>query len=116
MTDNELITALTDLKIQVSAYRAEATAQNTVTNAKLISIESHLAKQNGRVGKLEERVTPLENHCKNTEELPTKIRKLEDSQLTQDSIKRWVVGAIGITATVVSIIFTVLNYFMKSGA
>ena len=89
MTDNELITALTDLKIQVSAYRAEVTAQNTVTNAKLLSIDEKLCKQNGRVGKLEDRITPLENHLVNTAELPEKIRRLEDENLSNRSVKKF---------------------------
>ena len=45
MTDNEILTAINDLKIQVGTYRAEVTAQNTVTNAKLISIEEKICKQ-----------------------------------------------------------------------
>jgi len=89
MTDEQLLTAITDLKIQVSAYRAEVTAQNTVTNAKLISIDEKLCKQNGRVGKLEERMTPLENHVANTEKLPDKIRQLEDEALSNRSVKKF---------------------------
>lgn len=89
MTDNEILTAINDLKIQVSTYRAEVTAQNTITNAKLISIDEKLCKQNGRVGKLEERMTPLENHVVNTEKLPDKIRRLEDEALSNRSVKKF---------------------------
>ncbi len=89
MTNEEIGAAITDLKISLGAYRAEVTAQNTVTNAKLLSIEEKLCKQNGRVGKLEERMTPLENHVANTEKLPDKIRQLEDEALSNRSVKKF---------------------------
>mgnify|MGYP000879971966 FL=1 len=89
MTNEEIGAAITDLKISLGAYRAEVTAQNTVTNAKLISIEEKLCKQNGRVGKLEDRVVPLENHLVNTAELPEKIRRLEDEALSNRSVKKF---------------------------
>jgi hypothetical protein len=89
MTQDEIGAALTDLKIQISTYRAEVTAQNTVTNAKLISIDSHLLKQNGRIGKLEDRVIPLENHCENVKDIPIKIRILEDMSLSNTSVKKF---------------------------
>ena len=89
MTNEEIGAAITDLKISLGAYRAEVTAQNTVTNTKLISIEEKICKQNGRVGKLEDRVVPLENHLVNTAELPEKIRRLEDENLSNRSVKKF---------------------------
>ena len=89
MTNEEIGAAITDLKISLGAYRAEVTAQNTVTNAKLLSIEEKICKQNGRVGKLEDRVVPLENHLVNTAELPEKIRRLEDEALSNRSVKKF---------------------------
>jgi len=89
MTNEEIGAAITDLKISLGAYRAEVTAQNTVTNAKLLSIEEKICKQNGRVGKLEDRVVPLENHLVNTAELPEKIRQLEDEALSNRSVKKF---------------------------
>lgn len=122
MTDNEILTALTDLKINISAYRAETTAQNCITNAALAGVNTRLDKINGSVAAHEkiinERaivVKDFEDFKKDFECVPDKIRHLEDNQLSQSSIRKWVVTSIGITATVVSIIFTVLNYFMKSG-
>lgn len=110
MTNEDIGQAITDLKIQVSTYRAEVTAQNTVTNAKLISIEEKICKQNGRVGKLEERMTPLENHVVNTEKLPDKIRQLEDEALSNRSIKKFMllmftsgVALGGLVATVIKL-------------
>ncbi len=108
MTDNEILTAINDLKIQVGTYRAEVTAQNTVTNAKLISIDEKLCKQNGRVGKLEERMTPLENHVANTEKLPDKIRQLEDEALSNRSVKKFMLlmftSGVGLGGLVVAVI------------
>ena len=122
MTDNEILTALTDLKINISAYRAETTAQNCITNAALAGVNTRLDKINGSVAAHEkiinERaivVKDFEDFKKDFECVPDKIRHLEDNQLSQSSIRKWVVTSIGLTATIVSIIFTVLNYFMKSG-
>jgi len=112
MTDNELITALTDLKIQVSAYRAEVTAQNTVTNAKLLSIEEKICKQNGRVGKLEDRMTPLENHVKNTKELPNKIRQLEDTNLSNKAVKKFMAYMFASGMTLAAAIISLLKLIL----
>lgn len=121
MTENEILTAITDLKIQVSAYRAETTAQNCITNAALAGINTRLDKINGKVGEHEKIINDrglvvqeFKDFKKDFECVPEKIRHLEDNQLSQSSIRKWVVTSIGITATVVSIIFTVLNYFMKA--
>ena len=113
MTNEEIGAALTDLKIQVSAYRAEVTAQNTVTNAKLLGIDDKLCKQNDRVGKLEDRITPLENHVENTKELPTKIRQLEDSNLSNKAVKKFMayMFASGMTlgAAIISLLKLILG-------
>jgi hypothetical protein len=122
MTDNELITALTDLKINIGAYRAEMSAQNLVTNTRLLNIDNHLATLNGRTGALEKSsnermlaVAAFNHHLEDAKEerLPEKVRALEDSQLSTASIKKWVAASIAITGTVVSIIFTIINYFAK---
>ena len=113
MTNEEIYTALTDLKIQVSAYRAEVTAQNTVTNAKLLSIDEKLCKQNNRISKLEDRMTPVENHVKNTEELPNKIRQLEDTNLSNKAVKKFMayMFASGMTlgAAIISLLKLILG-------
>ena len=112
MTNEEIGAALTDLKIQVSAYRAEVTAQNTVTNAKLISIEEKICKQNGRVGKLEDRMTPLENHVKNTEELPNKIRQLEDTNLSNKAVKKFMAYMFASGMTLAAAIISLLKLIL----
>ena len=113
MTNEEIGAAITDLKISLGAYRAEVTAQNTVTNAKLLSIEEKICKQNGRVGKLEDRITPLENHLVNTAELPEKIRRLEDENLSNRSVKKFMayMFASGMTlgAAIISLLKLILG-------
>ena len=113
MTNEEIGAAITDLKISLGAYRAEVTAQNTVTNAKLLSIEEKICKQNGRVDKLEDRVVPLENHLVNTAELPEKIRRLEDENLSNRSVKKFMayMFASGMTlgAAIISLLKLILG-------
>ena len=100
------------MKIQVSAYRAEVTAQNTVTNAKLLSIEEKICKQNGRVDKLEDRVVPLENHLVNTAELPEKIRRLEDENLSNRSVKKFMAYMFASGMTLAAAIISLLKLIL----
>ena len=122
MTNEDITKELTDLKITIQGYSARVDAQNTITNNRLATIDEKLCKQNGRVGKLEtesikrnEVVQEFHSFKESYKDVPQQIRKLEDSNLSSASIKRWFAAAIAITGTVVGIIFTVLNYFMKSG-
>ena len=112
MTNEEIGAAITDLKISLGAYRAEVTAQNTVTNAKLLSIEEKICKQNGRVGKLEDRVVPLENHLVNTAELPEKIRRLEDENLSNRSVKKFMAYMFASGMTLGGLIVAVLKLIL----
>ena len=89
MTNEDITKELTDLKITIQGYSARVDAQNTITNNRLQTIDDKLCKQNGRVGKLEDRVVPLENHLVNTAELPEKIRQLEDEALSNRSVKKF---------------------------
>lgn len=89
MTNEDITKELTDLKITIQGYSARVDAQNTITNNRLQTIDEKLCKQNGRVGKLEDRITPLENHVENTVELPEKIRRLEDDSLSNKSVKKF---------------------------
>ena len=122
MTNEDITKELTDLKITIQGYSARVDAQNTITNNRLATIDEKLCKQNGRVGKLEDEsikrnevVQEFHSFKESYKDVPQQIRKLEDSNLSSASIKRWFAAAIAITGTVVGIIFTVLNYFMKSG-
>jgi len=113
MTNEEIGAAITDLKISLGAYRAEVTAQNTVTNAKLLSIEEKICKQNGRVDKLEDRVVPLENHLVNTAELPEKIRRLEDENLSNRSVKKFMAYMFASGMTLGAAIISLLKIILR---
>ena len=122
MTDNEILTAINELKINISAYRAETTAQSCITNAALAGINTRLDKINGKVGEHEKIINDrglvvqeFKDFKESYKDVPQQIRKLEDDSLSSKSIKKWLAASVGITATIVSIIFTVLNYIMKSG-
>jgi hypothetical protein len=43
-----------------------------------------------------------------------KIRNLEDTQLTQKSIRKWIIGSVAITGTVVGILFALFKVFIES--
>jgi len=113
MTNEDITKELTDLKITIQGYSARVDAQNIITNNRLQTIDEKLCKQNGRVGKLEERMTPLENHVKNTEALPNKIRQLEDSNLSNKSIRKFMMYmfASGMTlgAAIISLLKLILG-------
>jgi len=113
VTNEEIGAAITDLKISLGAYRAEVTAQNTVTNAKLLSIEEKICKQNGRVDKLEDRVVPLENHLVNTAELPEKIRRLEDENLSNRSVKKFMAYMFASGMTLGAAIISLLKLILR---
>lgn len=113
MTNEDITKELTDLKITIQGYSARVDAQNTITNNRLQTIDEKLCKQNGRVGKLEDRITPLENHVENTKELPIKIRQLEDSNLSNKSIRKFMMYmfASGMTlgAAIISLLKLILG-------
>jgi hypothetical protein len=115
MNNDEIYNAIVDLKIQIGTYRAETTAQNTVTNAQLISINKHLNTLNGRVGKVEKDIIPLNNHLENTSDYDEKIRAIEDNLLSVKSVKKWLVGLVVIMSTIMSIIFILLKIFQNAG-
>ena len=113
MTNEDITKELTDLKITIQGYSARVDAQNTITNNRLQTIDEKLCKQNGRVGKLEDRITPLENHLVNTAELPEKIRRLEDENLSNRSVKKFMayMFASGMTlgAAIISLLKLILG-------
>ena len=113
MTNEDITKELTDLKITIQGYSARVDAQNTITNNRLQTIDEKLCKQNGRVDKLEDRVVPLENHLVNTAELPEKIRRLEDENLSNRSVKKFMayMFASGMTlgAAIISLLKLILG-------
>ena len=109
MTNEDITKELTDLKITIQGYSARVDAQNTITNNRLQTIDEKLCKQNDRVGKLEDRVTPLENHVENTKELPTKIRQLEDTNLSNKAVKKFMAYMFASGMTLGGLVVAVLK-------
>jgi hypothetical protein len=120
MTNEEIGTALTDLKINISAYRAEATAQNCVTNAALVGVNQRLDKINGSVERHEriisERaivVRDFQDFKDSYKDVPTQIRKLEDESLSNKSMKKFAAmlftGGMAIGGLIAGILKLILN-------
>jgi len=84
-------------------------AQFDNVNDKLERIEGQTIKTNGRVTVLEHKEDRHTIDCPHT----LKIRTLEDNQLTQKSIKKWIVGSVTITGTIMGILFILFKVFIS---
>lgn len=97
----------------MESYIATVTAQNDskfdMINLKLDLIKEQTTKTNGRVNKLEEKE---QNHITNCPNI-NKIRTLEDNQLTVKAIRKWVLVAMGVTATVISMVGGIIAIILK---
>jgi hypothetical protein len=87
-------------------------AQFTNVHERLDSIDNRVAIQNGRVKKNEDKIIEIEKRelvhykdCPHTDS----IRKLEDSQLSQKSIRKWIVGSVGIATGVISLLWIIFQ-------
>ena len=112
MTNEDITKELTDLKITIQGYSARVDAQNTITNNRLQTIDEKLCKQNNRIGKLEDRMTPVENHVKNTKELPNKIRQLEDTNLSNKAVKKFMAYMFASGMTLAAAIISLLKLIL----
>ena len=83
-------------------------AEYEMINYKLDQITAQVLKTNGRVTKLEEKELVHISTCP----LNDKVRVLEDNQLTNKSVKNWVVGSITITSIVVTVLMAALKLFI----
>jgi hypothetical protein len=96
----------------IAGYHAKVDAQGEITNERLKNIDNHLNKLNSEVASHEVKINEIDRkealHVVNCPQTAS-IRKLEDNQLTTKAVRRWVVASIGITATVVTIIFTIFK-------
>lgn len=68
-------------------------------------IEAQTIRTNGRVTALEKKELLHVIECPNI----IKIRTLEDNQLSEKSIKKWLVSGIAITGTITAIIFVIVK-------
>lgn len=75
---------------------------------KLDSIEEQTKKTSGRVTELEKKELLHVIQCPQTD----KIRHLEDNQLTDKAIKKWMISGIVITGTISGIVFGIIKIIM----
>lgn len=98
---------------------AKQIANYDIINLKLDIIKDQNNNFDKRINKLELLVIDLEkdsitkavscNSSKTIEDLEDKVRVIQDTLLTQSGIKKWVIASIGLTATVIGIIITILK-------
>jgi hypothetical protein len=93
----------------MAGSHARTESKFEIIEVKLNHILEQTTKTNGRVTKLEEDNHDFKNHVKNTHDYDNKIRVLEDHQLSTKVIKKWVVGSVAVTGTVMSIIFIIFK-------
>jgi hypothetical protein len=120
MTPEQLGNELTNLKISLSAYRAEVSAQNCITNAALSGINTRLDKVNGNIGELQSEsnkrmvvVQEFREHVESQKDFPQKIRKLEDESLTNRSVKKYMwamfTGGIALASMVIGLLKLIIG-------
>jgi hypothetical protein len=99
--------------------------QFNVINTKLDGITQRLDKVNGTIAKhdqiINDRAIVVADYLEhardqeiNTEKFKTRLRALEDTQLSQKSIKKWIVGTIAITGVVIGIVVGLIDLLSKS--
>lgn len=93
----------------MSGVHARTEAKFEIIEIKLNHILEQTTKTNGRVGVLEKDNQDFKHHVSSTNNYDNKIRALEDNQLSQRSIKKWIAASIAITGTVMGIIFIVFK-------
>jgi hypothetical protein len=118
----EMIVSGTELRTLIEdamRFRDEKTnGQFKVIDTKLDGITQRLDKINGTVARHEKSlndeaiiIANYLEHAKEAEEIEKRLRIVEDTQLTQKSIKKWIVGTIGVTGTILAIIIAALQIF-----
>jgi hypothetical protein len=70
--------------------------------------------QSKKIEIINKEIIDFKNHVTNTHDYDMKIRNLEDTQLTQKSIRKWIIGSVAITGTVVGILFALFKVFIES--
>ena len=94
----------------VAGVIAQQDAKYTIIDSKLNDIKLQTSDIVKRVSELEVKEV---NHVVNCSIAP-KVRVLEDNQLSIKSVKRWVIGTVGVTGTVMSIIWIVIKLISGS--
>jgi hypothetical protein len=99
--------------------------QFNVINTKLDGITQRLDKVNGTIAKhdqiINDRAIVVADYLEHardqaitTEKFKERLRVLEDTQLSQRSIKKWIVGTIAITGVVIGIIVGLIDLLSKN--
>lgn len=108
-----------------SSILTKVEAQNEIINTKLDGINTHLARINGKVASHEKTIndamiwrakkyTQVDEKFEEFDEIIPKVRALEDTQLTTKAIKRWIIGTIAITGTLIGIISFIIKFVTES--
>jgi hypothetical protein len=102
MKNEEICDKLSEIQVKFSTYHAEVNAQNTVTNAALIGINEHLKQLNSKVATHEKIINDNQiilhdynSYKDNRKDLPERVRKLEDCNLSNASIKKAMAAMFG---------------------
>lgn len=119
--DNISTTELRELiNDAMSVVNEKVEAKYNIIDCKLDLIGQRLDKLNGKVAKHEQSlnehtvvIADYINHAKKSDENEKRIRTLEDAQLSNASIKKWIVGTVGITGALIGIAYTLLQMVVK---
>jgi hypothetical protein len=117
---SEIIASGTELRMLIEdamrAHNEKINGQFMVIDTKLDGITQRLDKINGTVAKHEKTINERAiivadylDHAKEGEDIEKRLRIVEDTQLTQKSIKKWIVTTIGITGAILTIIIATLQ-------
>lgn len=94
-----------DLKL-INADLKRILRQTTRHNQRMTKIESKNEKHEQRIELIEKADIANEGKCPNDD----KVRALEDAQLTQKSIRKWIIGSVGIASGAMTIIWILFQF------
>ena len=100
--------------------------QYKVIDTKLNTINDHLERINGSVGKHEKKINDAlleraanreiqKEDIKDMDVLKPKVRSLEDQQLTTRSIKKWIVTSVALTGSVLGLFYILYQLIQHAG-
>lgn len=98
------------LRDYVAGIIARQDAKFDIIDNKLDLIKEQTTKHNGRMSKIEDRQNKHEMLTNLITE--DRIRVIEDRLLTTDSIKKWIAQSVVTTSIILSIVFSIVNYFI----
>ena len=98
------------LRDYVAGIIARQDAKFDIIDNKLDLIKEQTTKHNGRMSKIEDRQNKHEMLTSLITE--DRIRVIEDRLLTTDGIKKWIAQSVATTSIIISIVFSILNYFI----